>query len=250
MLNFIKTTLFWKRDFDSAFRTYMGFFEKFDSHTLNEKRYHWRERLGRLDNLPPREAAFKAFQDFANTYYKETPDKNDASAVLEFQEIAGGLEMAAPYQDRDGNLKERRSFLSERWRAYFDDYKTRRDKEKAERKRKFNEVIAIRFTDEQLDTGWNQLVSGDIPSSVKGVWRAAHATKTPYQISEDANVSLHDTVFWALVLRNQGLMSEWTYAGEESRYVRLEEPEQPITLDRPRIKFDEQRQNLINKFNE
>jgi hypothetical protein len=132
MLRFIKNNLLWSYTFDEAYRRGDTFFTRYNDRSMQEKRFHWRERLGRQGGYTPEEAAFRAYEEFADDYYVRNKDRRDAE--WHFQEIAYALEFAAPYTDRNGTYKERKTFLSDRWLSYLQQHEERRNIERAEQK--------------------------------------------------------------------------------------------------------------------
>lgn len=120
MLKFLKRTVLWKQTFDADFRLCMEHLGHFDCQALQEKRHCWREKKGPAKGLVPGEAVFRAIEAFANAYYDENKDRDDAGA--EFEELARVLHFAAPSEDRFGDYIEPRSFLSERWVIYLEAY--------------------------------------------------------------------------------------------------------------------------------
>lgn len=216
MFDIIKNTLLWKQTFDSCFSSGMSAaaFAPFDCRRLQEKRAFWREQGRPRYNLTPNEASFRAFREFADEYYFENRNRPDIGKT--FEELANALEWAAPYFDRNGKYCERETFLSDRWKDYFDQYKKRR---KAEEET-FNEVLTHRFSKDEIDEAWNRICSGDIPNEAVRIWQAADKEKIAHDIVSDAKVSVRDFVFWMVVFREHHLMMEKQYAVIQHRYVR------------------------------
>lgn len=206
MLRFIKNNLLWSQTFDQAFNLGGTFFSKFNDKRLQEKRYHWRERLGRLSNLTPEEAAFRAYEEFADDYHSRNHHRKDAEA--EFLDLAHALEFAAPHVDRDGNYKESRTFLSPRWLGYLGQYEEKWTKYRAEQQRRTDEVTSFRFPMEEIAAAWERLLSGDIPWEAKSVFRGAYPRCSPHDIAAKMIVPMRDVMFWLVVFRTHHLVTE------------------------------------------
>ncbi len=232
MFDFLRNTLLWKQTFDSAFNRGMIFFSKFDGRKLQEKRYHWRERLGREGRgYRPREAAFRAFLEFANDYYSENCDRPDAER--DFQDIAFALEFSAPYQDHEGNYKPERSFLSERWLKYLEDYRVRREAEKADRDNKYKEVLSHRFAIEEIESAWQSLLTGNIPPAARSVFLGAYPRSSAHEIAEKTLLPLREVVFWAVLFRINGMMEE-AVISDEHFYTSIYARTDPATIREPK----------------
>lgn len=206
MLRFIKNNLLWSQTFDAAFERGGTFFGPFVSNELQEKRFHWRERLGRLRGLTPEEAAFRAYEEFAETYV--AANRGQPEAEHEFQDMAFALEYAAPFADKDGQYRDRKSFLSPFWLAYLEKHQARRAGEKSEQERQTAEILSLRFEQSELDEAWAKLVAGDTPWQAKAVFKASRVRTTPHQIASKTGVEIRAVMFWLIVFRSQGLVEE------------------------------------------
>lgn len=206
MLRFIKNNLLWSQTFDDAYRGGATFFSRYDDRRMQEKRFHWRERLGRQGGCTPEEAAFRAYEDFANDYYDRNRDRRDTEK--EFQEIAFALEFAAPCTDRDGNYKDKKTFLSERWLAYLQQYNDRRKIEKAEQQERTDQVTSFRFEAAEIAAAWDGLLNGKVPWEAKSVFRGAYPRCTPHEIATKMIVPIRDVMFWLIVFRTHHMVTE------------------------------------------
>lgn len=206
MLRFIKNNLLWSQTFDDAFERGGSFFGPFVSKELQEKRFHWRERLGRLRGLTPEEAAFRAYEEFAESYV--AANRGQPEAEREFQDMAFALEYAAPYTDKDGQYRDRKAFLSPFWLAHLEKYQARRAGEKSEQERQTAEILSLRFGHDELDAAWAQLVAGDIAWQAKAVFEASRVRTTPHQIAAKTGVDIRDVMLWLIAFRTQGLVEE------------------------------------------
>ena len=129
MLDFFKTTVLWKQTFDTHFNSSMSLLKRYDCPALNVARILYREEEGQAQGLLPGEAVFRAIEEFANAYYEEHKDRNDA--VADFEELAHALEFAAPNEDSFGGDVAPRSFLSERWIMFLEAYRKHNPQPKA-----------------------------------------------------------------------------------------------------------------------
>ncbi|MGO4739946.1 hypothetical protein AB4099_25590 [Bosea sp. 2KB_26] len=206
MLRFIKNNLLWSQTFDAAFERGGTFFGPFVSNELQEKRFHWRERLGRLRGLTPEKAAFRAYEEFAEGYVAAS--RGQLEAERELQDLAFALEYAAPFTGKDGQYRDRKSFLSPFWLAHLEKYQVRRAGEKSEQERQTAEILSLRFEHNELDSAWAKLVAGDVPWQTRSVFEASRVRTTPHKIASQTGVEIRDVMFWLIVFRTHGLVEE------------------------------------------
>lgn len=232
MLRFIKNNLLWSQTFDAAFERGATFFGPFVSNELQEKRFHWRERLGRLRGLTPEEAAFRAYEEFAESYV--AANRGQPEAEREFQDMAFALEYAAPFTDKDGHYCDRKSFLSPFWLAYLEKHRARRTDEKSEQERQTAEILSLRFEHHDLDGAWAKLIAGETPWQAKAVFEASRVRTTPHQIAAKTGVDIRAVMFWLIVFRTQGLVEEAVvadrhmYTGRFGFYDPTSEPHKSV----------------------
>ncbi len=219
MFQKLKDKVFWKIQFDSEWRTAGTFFNFIKFHytadqKIKEKKYLWREEKGKY--FSPRLAAFKAYEEFSNEYYREHHGRSDAEC--DFTEIGKALEHAAPYLDEDGNYRERESYLSDRWKKYLEKYRIAYKKNQEMIERLANEVMSFRFDESEIDAAWNDLTNGNIPEAATRIWRASHPRKSALEIADEADVSMSDFVFWMCVFRRHLYMVERVVSGTHMYY--------------------------------
>ena len=121
MQRWLTNTFFWKRAFDAAFKYGLISFPRVPETLLNEKRFHWRQKLGQQMHLSPEEAAFRAFEDFADDFFRAGRRLNYQEEEV-LQKIAYGLLRAAPSVDSSGKWRDGESFLTDRWLSYLEAY--------------------------------------------------------------------------------------------------------------------------------
>lgn len=132
--------------------------------------------------------------------------------------MAYALVTAAPFIDEDGNYKEPESNLSGRWKGYHKKYQVARNQERAEKKRRTEEVQSFRFDITEIDAAWNGLTKGQVPEAAARIWRASYPRKSAHEIAKDADVSLRDFVFWMCVFKRNLHMHENIVAGTHMYY--------------------------------
>ena len=209
MFDFLKNTILWKQTFDSEFESGFWAFRQFDNRRLAEKRAYYRER-GQGQGMTPAEAAFRTYEEFADEYRREIRDDRNAEKTI--QQLAGALEAAAPYQDRNGNYKPKRDFLPKHWHAPLDAHRALQAEESEARKVLAEEIRSFRFLREEINAAWANALAGDVPSAAKRVWRWVDRPRVPHEIAESMEVPLRDVMFWLIVFREHLLMTERVHA--------------------------------------
>lgn len=230
MLRFIKNNLLWSQTFDDAFRSGDTFFNEFNDRRMQEKKYHWRERLGRQSGFSPEEAAFRAYEEFADDYYNTHKDR--PGAEKQFRKIAYALSHAAPFMDRDGNYKGKEFFLSEKWKVLLADYYKQRSIENPTQKELNEQISSFQYDASVIHLAWDELIVGKPPWEAKSVFRGAHAFCTPHHIVSKMIVPLERVMFWLIVLRENNMVIEETRFDKHVYLSKYAEAD-PDTLQEP-----------------
>lgn len=176
------------------------------SKRIEEKREYWREH-GRNYKLTPDEAAYNALEDLANTVYVDHSGKDTMDST--WVELAQALYYASPLITSDGKYVPPKERLQERWRPYYEKYRLNQDAIKRDKESRANEIQSHRFDQDLLNEAWNKLIIGEVSGEVCAIWRCSGAPrKTGHQIATAAGVTLRDFVFWMVVFRTHGWMTE------------------------------------------
>ena len=207
MFNRLQNALFWHNKFDDRWRHCSMFLRLPDiGWRIEEKRSYWREH-GKSQRLKPDQAVFRALEDIANSIYAEHSDRERMQAT--WLELAYAQYYAASSSEWDGQWVPPESRLSDRWKSYYAAHCVKRENEQRDKKHRAAEVQSHRFNRELVDEAWIKLLEGDVDREVKSIWRhSVPPRKSAHEIASQANVSIKDFVFWMVVLRDHGLMSE------------------------------------------
>jgi len=227
MLQRLKDKLFWKAQFDSQWESAIYFIGRFGSlgtynQGLQEKKYVWREDLGRRFNYSPRLAVYKGIEEYCDElylWYLEQP----GTRKDHFKEMAHALEQAAPYFDEDYHYKEQKTFLSDRWKPYLDAWHIGYDKKQANIKRDASEIESYRFELSEIDEVWNNMKKGEIPEIASRIWYYSYPRKSAHRIAANAGVSIREFVFWMCVFKRHLNMVEKIQLGTHFCYRHNEE---------------------------
>jgi hypothetical protein len=214
MFQRLKDKLFWKTQFDSEWHRASIFFNFIKFHhpadqRIREKKYLWREEKGRW--YSPRLAAYKAYEEFCEEYYRANIDLPNSEQ--DFIQMGAALESAAPYLDEEGKYKDSASFLTDKWRTYLSVYRVEREKEKNEEEKHSNEITSFRFDMSELDSAWNRICEGNIPDVASRIWHHAFPRKSGHEIAREAGVTLREFVFWMCVFRRHLGLTEQVVVG-------------------------------------
>jgi hypothetical protein len=211
MFDKLRNAVFWTDKFDEAWRHNSMFLKLPDvswrwDKRIAEKKAYWREH-GKKRQLSPRQAVFRAFEDIADTLYLEHPDKDRMQTT--WLELAYAQYYAAATADWDGPWVPPEQRLAERWQPYYATYHSKREADKQDKEQRAKEIQSYRFERKEIDTAWNRLMDGDVSRDLQAMWLHSGPPRKPaHQIASRAKMSMRDFVFWMVVLREQGFMSE------------------------------------------
>ncbi|RWG50501.1 MAG: hypothetical protein EOQ62_04305 [Mesorhizobium sp.] len=210
MFRKLKQALTWDSDFESAWRRVESLPSGSESWTwsrrIAEKKAFWREQ-GKRRKMTANAAAYAGLLEVMDGIYSESRDRKDMQDV--FVEFAAVLYYAT-IEHYDGGpyvLPEDR--LPDRWKPFYEIYRNRRNDKEADLKKRADEIGEHRFPREEIGAAWNRLMSGDVPDEVRRIWKASSPPrKSGHAVAKAAGVPLKDFVFWMVVLRDRGWMSE------------------------------------------
>ncbi|MER9202938.1 hypothetical protein NKH74_27745 [Mesorhizobium sp. M0933] len=158
-------------------------------------------------------AAYTGLLEVIDGIYAETRDRKDMQDV--FVAFAGELYYATIENYEGGPYVPPEQRLPDRWKPFYETYRSRRNEKEADLKQRADEIGEHRFPREEIGAAWNRLMSGDVPDEVRRIWKASSPPrKSGHAIAKAAGVQLKDFVFWMVVLRDHGWMSEDVVQGE------------------------------------
>ncbi|RWF21269.1 hypothetical protein [Mesorhizobium sp.] len=216
MFRKLKQALTWDSDFDSAWRRVESLPSGSESRTwtrrIAEKKAYWREQ-GKRQKMTANGAAYTGLLEVIDGIYAETRDRKDMQDV--FVAFAGELYYATIENYEGGPYVPPEQRLPDRWKPFYETYRSRRNEKEADLKQRADEIGEHRFPREEIGAAWNRLMSGDVPDEVRRIWKASSPPrKSGHAIAKAAGVQLKDFVFWMVVLRDHGWMSEDVVQGE------------------------------------
>tara|TARA_B100001989_G_C24458113_1_gene422672 strand:- start:39 stop:755 length:717 start_codon:yes stop_codon:yes gene_type:complete len=218
-----KDRLFWKTQFDEIWNRELRYDSKahkiFTFDEIEKQKYFWREKRGQQFKYSPRLAAYKAFKELADKWYRNN-EYHDENALLEVAYILEGL---FPYIDEDGNYQDAKKSLDEPWKNFAKKFWENWEAEQKKEKTFENELQSYRFEMAEIDKAWETLKSGNIPKVAYKIWEASYPRKWAQEIISDANVSIYDFVFWMCVFkaylgyREEIVMEKHMYVGTKEK---------------------------------
>jgi len=211
MFRKLKQALTWDSDFDEAWRRHIDGLPSGKEHwswsrRIAEKKAYWREQ-GKRNRITATEAVCTALSEIIDGIYSETCDRKDMRDT--FVAFAGALHFALSLDTEGKPYVRPDDRLPERWRPFYEENKRRREAKKADLKSRAAEIQEHRFQREEINDAWKGLLSGDVPDEARRIWKASGSPrKSGHAIASAAGVSLKDFVFWMIVFRQHGWISE------------------------------------------
>ncbi len=211
MFRKLKQALTWDSDFDEAWRRHIDGLPSGKEHwswtrRIAEKKAYWREQ-GKRNHITPTEAVCTALTEIIDGIYAETRDRKDMHDT--FANFAGALHFALSLDYEGKPYVRPEDRLPERWKPFYEENRRRREAKKADLKQRANEIQEHRFQREEIDVAWKRLLSGDVPDEARRIWKASGSPrKGGHAIASAAGVSLKEFIFWMIVFRDHGWMSE------------------------------------------
>lgn len=212
-MKYLKNSVLWKPTFNNAFEFYC-FHMKLSpaewvgefSRLLEETQVYWREVLGKRRRMLPEEAAFYAFVDFSDKYFKKYGDI--LGVEFDLERLAENMARGGSYTDSSGaylygsKIFQERS-ISPKWLKYYE-----RSKERRNNSAKIAEEIkTIHISNDALNEGVENLKEGNIPDSALSIWQALENRGFFHDIADRSNVPLADTVLWIRAFQQLNLIT-------------------------------------------
>ena len=187
---------------------------------IEEKKSYWGD-YGKLRGFTPGRAVYEAFLEIANELHSENHEKYGMEVT--WKDLAYALAYASDWANDPGEFKTTEEILPPLWLNFYKQYRQEEAAKNVIKKKKHDEVASHKFTREQIENGWTMICEGNLPEEVKRIWRNSGPPRSSaHVIAEKAGVSIRDFVFWMVVFRQNGMMSEQMlydehlYCNEES----------------------------------
>lgn len=223
MLKKIGDAVLWKQKFDYQWNFYAArppFTRTGETQDprLKEKKYIWREEKGRLRQLTPELAAFKALEEYCNEVFYDPRVKTKNEDFI--QELALGLEYAAPRRDKNGGYVSQSDFLTEKWRQLAAAARARREEARRRDESLAREIQSYRFDSSVIATAWRHLCAGNVPAEAERIWRESGIMDRADNIALRAGVNLKQFIFWMCVFRQYLFFREFIRPSGVNEYCR------------------------------